>query len=94
MEIALYGGSCVVVNILQRQINEGELIRGIQEFELKHYKNACIFMNQKTFSELAILYELKVDVEFDKDSNGIVASYSGRRVFQNEDLKFGEVEIR
>ena len=51
-------------------------------------------MNQKMFNELAIFYELNVDVRFNKDSNGIVGFYSGRRVFQNEDLKFGEIEIR
>ena len=84
----------MVVNILQKQINEDELMKDIQDFELEHYKNAYLFMNQKTFNELAIFYELNVDVEFNKDSNGIVGSYFGRRVFQNEDLKFGEVEIR
>lgn len=84
----------MIVNVLQKQINEDELIKGIQDFELEHYKNAYLFMNQKTFSELAIFYELNVNVESNKDSNGIVGFYSGRRVFQNEDLKFGEIEIR
>lgn len=84
----------MIVDILQEQINENELIKGIRDFELEHYKNAYLFMNQKTFNELAIFYELNVDVESNKDSNGIVGFYSGRRVFQNEDLKFGEVEIR
>ena len=38
--------------------------------------------------------ELNVDVEINKDSNYTVGHYCGRRVFQNEDLKFGEIEIR
>lgn len=84
----------MLVNVIQRQINDEELIKGVQKFEVEHNKNAYLFMNQETLNELAIFYELNVDVEFNKNSNGIVASYSGRRVFQNEDLKFGEVEIR
>lgn len=84
----------MIVNILQKQINENELIKGIQNFELEHYQNAYLFMNQETLNELAIFYALKIDVETTKDGSGIVSSYSGRRVFQNEDLKFGEVEIR
>ena len=50
-------------------------------------------MNQATFNELAIFNELKVDI-VNKDDNGIVCYYDERRVFQNEDLKFGEVDIR
>jgi hypothetical protein len=85
----------MIVNVLQRQINEDELIKGIQDFELEHYKNAYLFMNQATLNELAIFYEMKVDVRANKGCNGIVNHYyCGRRVFQNEDLKFGEIEIR
>lgn len=84
----------MIVNVLQRQINEDELIKGIQDFESEHYKNAYLFMNQATLNELAIFYEMKVDVRANKDSNYTVGHYCGRRVFQNEDLKFGEVEIR
>ena len=51
-------------------------------------------MNQETFNELAIFCELNVDIALNKDSNYTVGYYCGRRVFQNEDLKFGEVEIR
>ena len=83
----------MVVNILQKQINENELIKGIQDFELEHYQNAYLFMNQETFNELAIFDPLNVYIETTNDGSGIVSSYSGRRVFQNEDLKFGEVEI-
>ena len=84
----------MIINIAQKQINEDELIKGIQNFELEHNQNAYLFMNQETFNELAIFCELNVDVEINKDSNYTVGHYCGRRVFQNEDLKFGEVEIR
>lgn len=84
----------MLINIAERCLDEEKLINAVNNFEIMHSQNAYLFMNQETFNELAIFYELKVDVETNKDHSGIVSSYCGRRVFQNEDLKFGEVEIR
>ena len=84
----------MLANILNVTLDEDKLYKKICEFEMMNNQNAYLFMNQETLNELAIFNELKVDVEFNKESNCIVSHYSGRRVFQNEDLKFGEIEIR
>lgn len=84
----------MLIDILQKHIDEEKLINAVNGFEIEHNQDAYLFMNQATLNELAIFYELKVDVGANKDCNGIVNSYCGRRVFQNEDLKFGEIEIR
>ena len=84
----------MLINIANRCINEGTLINTVNKFEITHNQNAYLFMNQETLNELAIFCELNVDIEINKDSNYTVGHYCGRRVFQNEDLKFGEVEIR
>ena len=84
----------MLINIAERCIDEGKLVNAVNSFEIIHNQNAYLFMNQETLNELAIFYELNVDVEINKDSNYTVRHYCGRRIFQNEDLKFGEVEIR
>ncbi len=82
------------INIVQKHIDEEKLINAVNGFEIEHNQNAYLFMNQVTLNELAIFNALNVDIETNKDCSGIVSFYCGRRVFQNEDLKFGEVEIR
>ena len=84
----------MLINIVNGYINEGKLIETVNNFETTHNQKAYLFMNQETFNELAIFCELNVDIELNKDSNYTAGYYCGRRVFQNEDLKFGEVEIR
>lgn len=84
----------MLMNIAEKRIDGGKLINAVNNFEITHNQNAYLFMNQETLNELAIFYELNVDVEINKDRHYTVGHYCGRRVFQNEDLKFGEVEIR
>lgn len=84
----------MIISIVQRHIDETKLINAINSYEITHNQNAYLFMNQETLNELAIFDALKVNVENNNDCNSIVNFYCNRRVFQNEDLKFGEVEIR
>ena len=84
----------MIINIAQKHIDEEKFINAINSYEVIHDQNAYLFMNKETFNELAIFNALNVDFGTTKDCNGVVNSYYGRRVYENEKLKFGEVEIR
>ena len=58
------------------------------EFEVVYNQDAYLFMNRETLNELMKVFSFK----WDSKINGTY--YYGRRVYENENLKFGEVEIR
>lgn len=50
-----------------------------------------IFMNEDTVNAIACAYEVVPRIYY---KNGVVGRYQGYKVFLDNDLKFGEVEIR
>ena len=89
---SFYGGDYMLVNI--SQINEEKLIKEVQGFEIEHNQNAYIFMNEETFGELVSAYPPLMYFQATESYDGIISSYRGRKVYRDENLKFGEVEIR
>jgi hypothetical protein len=82
-------------------INFDKLDREIEEYvSLNCSFNPYIFMSEDTMK--AIVKEVKNEFDLDvtdinsniKPSNGIKAEYCGYKVFINNDLKLGIVEIR
>ena len=84
----------MLVNILQKHVNEEKLIKEVRAFETEHNQNAYIFMNKETLEELVSVCPPLIYFQAAEYSDGVISSYCGRRVYENESLKFGEVEIR
>lgn len=84
----------MLVNISQKRIDEEKLIKEVQGFEIEHNQNAYLFMNRETLDELSSQYKPLTYFQASEYNYGVICSYCGRRVYENEKLKFGEVEIR
>lgn len=84
----------MLVNILQKRIDEEKLIKEIQSFEIVHNETAYLFMNKETLGDLASHYGELPRFHSSENLSGMVGYYTGRRIYENERLKFGEVEIR
>lgn len=84
----------MLVNISNRILDEDKLYKNICEFEVMNNQKAYIFMNKETLGELASSYGPLIYFQVAERGDGIISSYCGRRVYENEKLKFGDVEIR
>ncbi len=72
--------------------NTSKLKEEMCKFECFTNQKAYLFMNSNTMYSLVVaIGRLSSDATFDMY---ILEEYFGRKVFQNEDLPFGEVEIR
>ena len=83
----------MLIEIFNAQ-DDTKLLQEIEKFEMIHSQNAYLFMNQETLNELTIFFPLKIHVELKQYSDSVFVYYCGRRVYENDTLKFGEVEIR
>lgn len=84
----------MLVNISQKRIDEEKLINEMRGFEIEHNQNAYIFMNKETLEELVSACPPLVCFQAAEHYDGMISSYCGRRIYENEKLEFGEVEIR
>lgn len=84
----------MLINISEKHINEEKLIKEVQGFEIEHSQNAYIFMNEETLGELVSACPPLMYFQAAENYDGIISSYRGRKVYRDENLKFGEVEIR
>lgn len=66
----------------------------IVKYECISNQTAYLFMNQSTMKALSNLTAMKIPYMEINTDDCILAKYSGRKVFQNNDLEFGEIEIR
>lgn len=62
----------------------------IAKYECINNQAAYLFMSQSTMKALSSSVP---HIEINTD-DCILAKYSGRKVFQNDNLEFGEIEIR
>lgn len=54
-----------------------------------------LFMSEETIKAITDEFDLKYSgISFESDSRGVKGTYTGYKVFINNDLKFGIVEIR
>lgn len=68
-------------------LNDKKLEENIQKFEYLTNQKSCLFMSNDT---LKILFPYCVSA-FNSD---VIYEFKGRRIYQNDDLGFGEVDIR
>lgn len=73
-------------------VNNNKLLEEINRYELLTNQNAYLFMSKDTIDALALASLPFSDPDSYKES--IMCKFKGRKVFQNDELEFGEVEIR
>lgn len=73
-------------------LNEVKLRNGIIQHVNENEEDPYIFMNRKTIDDLE--YAAPLGSYENKSKNGIVAMYRGFKIYENDDLKYGEVELR
>lgn len=77
-------------------LDNRKLSEEIYKYEGVSNQTAYLFMHKDTMKALHKLTEMSIGiphVEIDTD-DCVLTKYIGRRVFQNDDLQFGEIEIR
>jgi len=73
-------------------LNNDKLSEEINKFECLTNQTAYLFMNENTMKALSIATLPYAGPSVFEES--ILYKYSGRKVYKNGDLEFGEVEIR
>lgn len=66
----------------------------IAKYECISNQTAYLFMNQSTMKALSNLTALKIPYMKIDTEDCILAKYNGKKVFRNDDLEFGEIEVR
>lgn len=85
----------IVVNMIKKifSFNYTKLEIIISDYEAKHNKKPYIFMNEETLKELAKENtDSPISINFDRSN--VIVQYRGCAIYLNDELEFGEVEIR
>lgn len=85
------------INIIKTEIDTRKLQQAINEFEIINDKSAYLFMNEDTINAITsnIVEECNLLVSPDDVKDfGRLAEYQGNKCYVDNDLAFGEVEIR
>lgn len=87
------------VEIIRTNVNCETLYRNIREFEISTLQTAYLFMNKDTLKCLEDIchknkYWYGYSLYKENSSCGIIANFTGNKIFLDDDLRFGEVEIR
>ena len=84
----------VDTNKLDRQIGEYECTTGEVPYLFMANETGCAIMDEMCNNSNMCMTDIK-KVRTILDCNGaILGTYKGIKIYQNEDLSFGEVEIR
>lgn len=84
-------------NIIRSVIEENKLRSCITYFEVANKTIAILIMNSDTSTELINRCENRCEISCDEKqflTNKILKRYRGRKVFIDEEMKFGEIDIR
>lgn len=75
-----------------KSLDESKLQEELRIYVNEHQEEPYIFLNRETIVEL----ELKsTDLpRYLLNRNGVISTYRGFKVYENNELKYGEVEIR
>ncbi|CAM4225991.1 MULTISPECIES: hypothetical protein [Clostridia] len=66
----------------------------IEKYECISNQTAYLFMSQNTMKALTDLIATRIPFMEINTDDCILAKYKERKVFQNDELEFGEIEIR
>ena len=80
------------LQIIKREIDVYGLITEINLYRSKNNEDPYLFMNRTTMKELVLIYKNWKDCKDCPD--GVLNTWEGYRVYENDQLEDGEVEIR
>ena len=81
-----------------KQLDTEELNKRLSEFICKNWYNPYIFVNHETLESLMKPYE--DDLSYNKwdgyyiGHTGLIGKYQGYKIFEDNTLDFGEIELR
>ena len=78
-------------SILKTILDSEKIMTEIQLYENSQKRSPYIFVNGKIISSFSVV-PLMNTIELDE--NGYLGEYKGYKVFRNDDLKYGEMELR
>ena len=81
-------------SIVRTKIDISKLLNNIEEYSIIHMTNPYLFMNKDTIDELISIVGYSPDGLFGSQSNYMCGYFQGHKVFGDNTLNFGEVEIR
>ena len=81
-------------SIVRTRIDINKLRNNIVEYSIINKENPYLFMNKDTIDELISIVGYSPDGLFGSQSNYMCGYFQGHKVFCDNTLKFGEVEIR
>lgn len=79
---------------IAKTIDFGKLNSNIVDFELKNKNSPYIFMSEDTIEEFNKLIGISFEYIHGLKPNYLCCKYTGRKVFCDNTLQFGEVELR
>lgn len=80
------------IDISHRKLDSNKLIEKMNEYEIISNQSAYLFMNKETMD--ALIYSVDNDFTPNNSDSNDILFFHGRRVYKNDSLKFGEIEIR
>ena len=81
-------------SIVKIKIDVNKLLNSIEEYSIINEENPYLFMNKDTINELVSPIGYKPDGLWGIQSSSMCGYFQGHKVFCDNTLKFGEVEIR
>ena len=83
-----------IIKITKTTIDFKKLNSGIDKYECENKCSPYIFANKDTIDETISLIGFSPDGIHGSESNYVCGRYSGRKIFCDNTLQFGEVELR
>ena len=81
-------------SIVRTKIDINKLLNNIEEYSIINMVKPYLFMNKDTINELVSPIGYKADGLWGIQSSSMCGYFQGYKVFCDNTLKFGEVEIR
>jgi hypothetical protein len=78
-------------SILKTILDSEKIITEIQLYENSQKRSPYIFVNGKMISSFSVVPPMNT---IELSENGYLGEYRGYKVFRNDDLKYGEMELR
>ena len=81
-------------SIVKTKIDINKLLNNIEEYSIINMVKPYLFMNKDTIDELISIVDYSPDGLWGDQSSSMCGYFHGYKVFCDNTLKFGEVEIR
>ena len=81
-------------SIVRTKIDINKLLNNIEEYSIINMVKPYLFMNKDTINELILQTSFKPDISWGIQSNNMCGYFRECKVFCDNTLKFGEIEIR